>query len=275
MGKGTLLRLEDRPAVVTGAAQGIGLEIASQLAANGADVLIFDLDGDAAERAAKELSGKHGRRVEAIAGNVTSSADVDGAIERATATVGPPRLLVNCAGTATLSLIVDTDDEEWDRIVDVNLKGTFLFVRAFARELLKRQLTGAVVNIASLNATAATDGLGHYCAAKAGVSMLTKVAASELGAHGIRVNAIAPGTTHTPLTEQLGTVSGLMGEAFREHTPAGRLGQPIDIANAAVFLCSDEADWITGVTLPVDGGNHVRGLFSYWDTMQAQLAESR
>jgi glucose 1-dehydrogenase len=130
---------------------------------------------------------------------------------------------------------------------------------------------GAIVNTSSLNAEAATEGLAHYCAAKAAVSQLTKVAALELAPLGVRVNAVAPGITRTPMSEG-GFLGGRMGEEFLAHTPMGRFGEPEDIARAVTLLASEEAGWVTGVTLPVDGGGHLRGLFDYWNTMQEEPA---
>jgi glucose 1-dehydrogenase len=257
-------------AVVTGAGQGMGNQIARRLMEHGVNVLVFELDGELGESAAEELTS-HASEARALAytGSVSSSDDVEAAFDAATAAFGTPQVVVNNAGTANLTLIVDTPEEDWDLVFDVCAKGTFLCTRAHARRLLAADLPGAVVNISSLNYAAATDGLCHYCAAKAAVSQFTKVAAAELAPHGIRVNAIAPGLTRTPMSEG-GFLSGRMGEEFLARTPLGRFGEPDDIARVAAFLCSEDGGWITGATVPVDGGGHIRGLHNYWATMQAE-----
>ncbi len=249
-------------AIVTGGAQGIGLGIARQLIERGASVLLFDLNEDAVKEAAAGLpSGK----AAGFAGSVTSADDWAAAFEAASESFGPVSILANNAGWASMALVVDLDEGDWEQCFDVCAKGTFLGTKEFARRA--GDSGGAVVNTSSLNAEAATDGLAHYCAAKAAVSQFTKVAAAELAPSGIRVNAVAPGITRTPMSEG-GFLAGRMGEEFIAHTPMGRFGEPDDIARAVAFLASDDAGWVTGVTLPVDGGGHIRGLQNYWATMQ-------
>jgi NAD(P)-dependent dehydrogenase (short-subunit alcohol dehydrogenase family) len=264
------MQLVGSSAIVTGGAQGIGLAVAQRLLDDGASVLLFDLNPDGAEEARASLAAGAGdERVALYAGSVDSSADVDAAFDAATERFGVPQLLVNNAGWANMTLIVDTPEDEWDRVFSVCAKGTFLGTRAFARRAIEAGLGGAIVNTSSLNYEAATDGIAHYCAAKAAVSQFTKVAAAELAPHGIRVNAVAPGLTRTPMSEG-GFLAGRMGEEFLARTPLGRFGEPEDIARAASFLLSEEAGWVTGVTLNVDGGAHIRGLHNYWATMQAE-----
>jgi len=267
------MKLMGNRAIVTGGAQGIGRGIVERLLEHGADVAILDLDEALAEQTAAELRPQHPERtVSALGADIRKKDAIEAALDELEPN-GPVDILVNCAGTAILTPIVDIGEDEWDMVLDVNLKGTFLTTQAVAKRLLAADAPGSIVNISSLNALAGTDGLAHYSAAKAGVSMFTQVAAAEFGRHGIRVNAVAPGTTRTPLTESIGTVSGLMGDEFIARTPLGRLGVPDDLAKAVVFLCSDYAEWVTGVTLSVDGGNHIRGLHSYWDVWQTQLSE--
>ncbi len=255
-------------AIVTGAGRGIGRRIAQRLMGAGADVLIFEFDGVQAEQTALELTAEAGgeRKAMAYAGSVSSAADVAAAWDTATSAFGTPQLLVNNAGTASMSLIVDTLEEDWNSVFDSCAKGTFLCTREHARRLLPTGLPGAIVNISSINYEFATEGLCHYCAAKAAISQFTKVAALEFAPDNIRVNAIAPGLTRTPMSEG-GFLSGRMGEEFVAHTPLGRFGETDDIALVAAFLCSTDSQWITGATLPVDGGGHMRGLFNYWGTM--------
>ena len=255
-------------AVVTGAGRGMGRRIAQRLMDAGANVTIFEFDGEQAERTAAELSAEstNGTRAIAQAGSVASADDVVAAYDAATAAFGLPQLLVNNAGTAAMTLIVDTPEEDWDSVFDVCAKGTFLCTREHARRLLPTGQGGAIVNISSVNYQAATEGVAHYCAAKAAISQFTKVAALEFAPGNIRVNAVAPGLTRTPMSEG-GFLGGRMGEEFIAHTPLGRFGETEDIARVVVFLCSDDSQWITGATIPVDGGGHIRGLHNYWATM--------
>jgi 3-oxoacyl-[acyl-carrier protein] reductase len=250
-------------AVVTGGGRGIGKAIAAELLARGASVVALEVEPEHARQAQAELGA--GDRLAFSIGSVVDAEDVTAAFDLAEERFGPVGMLVNNAGTAAMAPIVDMSEADWDLIVDTCMKGTFLCTREFGRRAIDAGHGGAVVNISSLNAIAATDGLAHYCAAKAGVAQFTKVAAAEFGRFGIRVNAIAPGTTETPLSE--GFTIGAMGDEFLAHTPLGppRHGRPSDIANVAAFLLSDLSGRVTGHMIPVDGGNHIRGLFSYWD----------
>jgi NAD(P)-dependent dehydrogenase (short-subunit alcohol dehydrogenase family) len=262
------VELVGRTALITGAGQGIGYAIAARLMAHGANVATLEFDQANVDTVGAKLEAEAGNGTRAIAvrGDVTVAADVERAFAEARAAFGPVTLAVNNAGTASLARVENMTEEEWDRCVDVCLKGVFLVTRQFAREAIETGAGGAIVNISSQNFDSATDGLGHYCAAKAGVSQLTKVHALELARHNVRVNAIAPGITRTPLSEG-GFLSGRMGEEFLAHTPLGRFGMPDDIARVATFLLSDHAQWVTGATIPVDGGSHMRGLHNYYDTV--------
>lgn len=256
-------------AIVTGAAQGIGLGISAVLIQRGASVVLFDLNEQAVQRAAATLEAEHGAgRAVAHAGSVASAADVKAAFDLATERFGRPAILANNAGWASMALIADLDEKDWDTCIDVCAKGTFMCTREFARRVrVSAGGGGAIVNTSSQNAHDATDGIAHYCAAKAAVSQFTKVAAAELAPYGVRVNAVAPGITRTPMSEG-GFLAGRMGEEFLAHTPLGRFGEPEDVARAVAFLASDDAGWVTGITLAVDGGGHIRGLQNYWATMQ-------
>jgi 3-oxoacyl-[acyl-carrier protein] reductase len=262
------MELAGNHALVTGGGRGIGKAIVAELLGRGAHVTVLEVEPAHVEVAQEELAALSGdgERLVFSIGSVSVADDVAAAFALADERFGPVHMLVNNAGTAAMAPVVDMTEEDWDLIVDTCMKGTFLCTRAYARQAIAHGEGGAIVNISSLNALAATDGLGHYCAAKAGVSQFTKVCAGELGRHDIRVNAIAPGTTRTPLSE--GFTIGGMGQAFLDRVVIGadpRHTEPQDIANVAAFLLSDLAGRITGVTIPVDGGNHVRGLFSYWD----------
>jgi 3-oxoacyl-[acyl-carrier protein] reductase len=246
-------------ALITGGAGQIGTAIAARLLAAGASVLLFDRD---AERAAQALDVLGSDRVAAEIGDVASAADVEAAFERC----GPVDVLVNNAGLSRLGLIADTAEDDWELVFDVCAKGTFLCTRAFARQATAG---GAIVNTSSLNSLAATDGMAAYCAAKAAVNQFTKVAAAELAPRGIRVNAVAPGLTGMPMSGPA-FLEGPMGREFVARTPLGRPGRPEDIARAVAFLVSEEAGWITGVTLSVDGGAHIRGLHNFWSTLHPE-----
>lgn len=267
------MELEGTNALVTGGGRGIGKAVVAELLRRDVTVTVLELEPEhvaAAESELDELS-EGGARLAFQLGSVTLADDVDAAFALAAERFGPVGMLVNNAGTAALSPVVETTEESWDLIVDTCLKGTFLCTRAYARAAIAAGVGGAIVNISSLNAIAATDGLGHYCAAKAGVSQFTKVCAGEFGRYGIRVNAIAPGTTRTPLGE--GFTVGRMGDEFLARTLIGRSprhGEAQDIADVTAFLLSGLAARITGVTVPVDGGGHVRGLFSYWDVAKEE-----
>lgn len=260
-------------AVVTGGASGIGKAITAELLRRGANVAVIDINPETSATAEKELGelATSGNVLVWQVGDVASAADVAATFDLANDTFGVVDMLVNNAGTATMSLVVDTSEEEWDLIVGGLLKGTFLATREFGRRLIPTGRGGAIVNISSLNAVAATDGLGHYCAAKAGVMQFTQVCAGEMGRYGIRANSIGPGTTRTPLGE--GFLVGQIGQEFADRVLVGpevRHNEATDIADVAMFLLSEQAQRITGHFIPVDGGQHVRGLHSYWDVAKAQ-----
>ena len=260
-------------AVVTGAGQGLGREIARHLMAAGADVLVFDLDGDRAEHAARELAAEQtGRRALAFAGDVADEGDVREAFDIATEALGTPYILVNNALYNLLRPIVTLPADEWDRVFGVIARGTFLATRELGRRFMEHGLSGgAVVNISTLNYTIATTGLAAYCSSKAAVSQFTKAAALEYAPLGIRVNAIAPGLIDTPLARRFLGDEPHVAQAFVDRAPLGRIGQTDDMAKVVVFLASAAAAWITGVTLNVDGGMHLLGVPDNWELMKGPL----
>jgi 3-oxoacyl-[acyl-carrier protein] reductase len=241
-------RLRDRVAVVTGGASGIGREIARRFAEEGARVALGDRNAAALEDAAKEL----GQACTTRAGDVRVEADVEALVEQAAAVFGRVDVGVNCAGLGTLAPIADHPLESWDEVLGVCLTGVFLSIKHEARRMLAQGEGGVIVNIASINARQPGEGMAAYCTAKAGVEMLTRVAAMELAPSGIRVCGIGPGFVETPLTDFARQIPAI-GEAYLRSIPLGRVGRPADVASAALFLASDEASWVTGETLFVDG----------------------
>lgn len=241
-------RLAGKTAVITGGASGIGREIARRFVEEGARVALGDRNGALLAEAAAEL----GTACVAAEMDVTAERDVEKLVETAADAFGRLDIGVNCAGLGVFAPIVDLDESRWDLVVDVCLKGVFLALKHEARRMIAEGHGGAIVNLASINARQPAEGLAAYCAAKAGVEMLTRCAAMELGPSGIRVTGIGPGLIDTPLTAFQRANPALRAE-FLANIPAGRIGAPRDIANAALFLASDEADWVSGDTLFVDG----------------------
>jgi len=236
----------DRIAVVIGGASGIGWASARALAADGCRVTVADRNGEGARARAGELGNPH----TAAEVDVTDEASVQRLFEE----IGPLHVVVNCAGFGSLGLITDLAVSEFRSVVDVCLNGSFI-VAKYAGQKLRDG--GSLVTISSLNGRQPAIGMSAYCAAKAGVSMLTQVAALEMGPRGIRVNAIAPGLVDTPLTEGSYAVPGLV-EDYLENTALGRSGKPEEIADAVVFICSPKAAWLTGEVLDLNGGAHLK-----------------
>ena len=236
-----------RVAVVVGGASGIGWATAQLLAAEGARVTIADRNTDLATQRADEL-GQTSATVE-----VTDEAGVAALFDGVVAREGRLDVVVNCAGFSGFGLITELDAEQFRSVVDVCLTGAFLVLKHAGRHLGDG---GSVVSLTSLNARQPAIGMSAYCSAKAGLSMLTQVAALEMGPRGVRVNAVAPGFVHTPLTEGAVAIPGVV-EEYVENTPLGRAGTPEDVAAAVVFLCSPSASWLTGEVLDLNGGAHL------------------
>jgi 3-oxoacyl-[acyl-carrier protein] reductase len=240
------MRFQDKTVVVTGASRGIGREIARAFAREGARVACVATTEGGAQATVDAI----GNGARAYACDVSDSAAVDSLFEKVTADLGTPAVLVNNAGITRDTLIVRMKEEDWDRVLDVNLKGAFLCTRAVTRPMMKARY-GRIVNISSIIGTTGAAGQANYAAAKAGLSGLTKSIAKELGSRGITCNAVAPGFIETDMTDAL---SGELREQVVKTAPAGRLGLPADVAHAVLFLAGDEAAYITGQTLTVDGG---------------------
>jgi 2-hydroxycyclohexanecarboxyl-CoA dehydrogenase len=243
------MSLDGSVALVTGAARGIGAAIAHRLADAGATVVVADLDGDAAASTAGTLAGK----AIGVAIDVSSSASVDRALARVRADVGPPDILVNNAGIDVIKPFVDSTEDEWDRIIAVNLKGPINCTRAVLDAMIERK-SGRIVNIASDAGRVGSSGEAVYSATKGGVIAFTKTLAREAARHGITVNCVCPGPTETALLGQVAEYSQKLYDGLSRAIPLGRTAQPDDIAPAVAFLVSPEAGYITGQTLSVSGG---------------------
>ena len=244
-------RFKDKVVIVTGAGSGIGRVMAQRFAAEGARVAVVDWLGDSAEAVAAEIS-KAGGRSAAIKADVSSAEDVDSMVREVTSQFGPVNVLINNAAIADGDDVLQIDHATWDRDVAVVLKSVFLCSKAVLPSMIERQ-GGAIVNIASVNGMSAL-GNEAYSAAKAGVINLTQGIAVRYGGQGIRCNAIAPGTIRTPIWEKRIARDPAVFKRLVRWYPLGRVGEPDDVANAAMFLASDEASWITGTVLRVDGG---------------------
>ncbi|MGO4255917.1 SDR family oxidoreductase [Marmoricola sp. RAF53] len=249
-------RFEGKVVLVTGAARGIGWGTASRFAAEGASVALLDLDGDAAEDAAASLVAAQGGRAIGIGADVTDSASVQAAVDRTAEVLGGLDVLVNNAGITRDNLVHRMSEDEWDQVVDVHLKGAFLMSKA-AQVHFVRQRSGRIVNLSSVSALG-TRGQVNYSAAKMGIQGMTRTLAIELGPYGVCVNAVAPGFIATEMTDATAARLGLSVEEFRqsnaEVTPLRRVGQPDDVAGVIAFLSSEDAAYVTGQTLYVDGG---------------------
>jgi 3-oxoacyl-[acyl-carrier protein] reductase len=240
---------EGKVAVVTGAARGIGQAISKRLAQEGADVVLCDLQAEWLAETAGIVEGL-GRKALSLAVDVGDSEAVNACINEVVKVFGKVDIMINNAGITKDTLLVRMSDDDWDAVLRVNLKGTFLFSRAVAKHMMK-QRSGAIVNIASISGVIGTAGQANYAASKAGVIALTKSTANELASRGVRANAIAPGFISSKMTDAL---SEDVRKQYLSRIPLGRFGTVEDIANAVVFLASEQSSYMTGQTLHVNGG---------------------
>lgn len=244
------LSLENKVAIVTGGAQGIGYAVAETLAQRGASVMIADVITEKAESAAKEIAEKTGQRVVAQTVDVTDSASVKAMVDAVIEQFGKVDILVNNAGITRDNLVMRISEADWDAVLDINLKGAFNCAQAVIRPMMKQRY-GRIINMSSVSGVVGQAGQANYSSSKAGLLGLTKALAKEVGSRNITVNAIAPGFIETRLTANLPQE---LRDFSIKLTPVGRFGKPEDIANAVAFLVAEESSFITGATLQVDGG---------------------
>ena len=248
--------LKGKVAIVTGAARGIGAAIAKKLAERGADVAICDLKAEWCDETVKALEAV-GAKAKGYGVNVAVSSEVDACVKSVISDFGKVDIMVNNAGITKDGLLMRMSDEDWDAVIDVNLKGTFLFTRAVSRPMMKNkaedgtQLGGSIINIASVVGIMGNAGQANYTASKGGVIALTKTTAKELGSRNVRCNAVAPGFIQSKMTDVL---PDDVKKAYMDTIPLKRFGTALDIARCVAFLVSDEAAYITGQIISVNGG---------------------
>ena len=247
------MRLADKVALVTGAAQGIGLACAQAFARQGAQVVIADMNEEVGRREALRLRAE-GLPVSFVACNVSRKADVEGAVAAAVNEFGRLDVLVANAGIVHAAEFLDIEEADFDRVIAVNLKGVFLAGQAAARQMVKQGGGGAIINMSSVNAILAIPNQVPYVVSKGAINQLTKVMSLSLATHGIRVNGIGPGTILTELARTAVLGNREAERKILSRTPMGRMGDPDEVAQVAVFLASDEASYVTGQTIYPDGG---------------------
>ncbi|WP_059103127.1 3-oxoacyl-[acyl-carrier-protein] reductase [Shouchella shacheensis] len=241
------MKLENKVALITGAARGIGAATAKTFAKEGATLILTDLQAELLSELEAEL---HACEVKTVVANVTSREDIQALFKETLESYGRIDAVINNAGITADATLAKMSEEQWDQVIDINLKGVFNVGQA-AAAVMKEQNGGVILNAASVVGLYGNFGQTNYAASKGGVISMTKTWAKELGRYGIRVNAIAPGFIATPMTAKM---PAKVLEMMKEQSPLGVMGRPEDVANAYAFLASDEAAFITGTVLSVDGG---------------------
>ena len=247
------MRLKGKIAVVTGAGQGIGRGIAEGFADEGADIVVNDLKIDARTDEVACNIRKKGRRVLTVQGDVSKRADLERVFETAWQQLGPVDVLVNNAGIETIVPFLELTDRQWEDVTNVNLKGGWMASQILCKRLIAEGRKGAIVNIGSIQAGRVLPGRTHYAPSKLAIEALTRNLSAEVGAHGIRVNCIHPGLIDTPMIRWVLESADILPQVLAQIS-LGRPGQPCEIGMAAAFLASDEAAYITGQSIYVDGG---------------------
>ncbi len=250
------MRFKEKSVIVTGGASGIGRAIAEQFAQEGATVIVADIDRESTQDTVEAISARGGRALP-VNVDVSNPGSVQQMIDTTVDANGRLDVIVNSAAVPSVSKIIDISFETWNKVLNINLTGTFLCAQAAARCMVDAG-GGRIINLASVNGQRAITGRGAYTAAKGGVIMLTKIMAAELGPENITVNAVAPGPVDTPMVKEMHSAS--TREAWYRALPIKRYAQPDEVANATLFLASSEAGYITGHILNVDGGFDATGL---------------
>lgn len=245
------MRLKEKVAIVTGAASGIGREIARLFAVEGAKVAIFDKNLEGGQETLSILMKSGGEGI-AIGGDVVNVTDVENMVEETVRTFGQLDILVNNSGVLVVRDIIDLTFGEWDRVLDINLKGTFICSKLAVEQMVKQGRGGSIVNIASDLGVIGLRGCTAYCASKGGIVSFTRALALDGAKRGIRANCVCPSTIETPMLTD--TFSEEAKESLLASLPIGRLGKPLDVALAALYMASDEASYVTGTILMCDGG---------------------
>jgi NAD(P)-dependent dehydrogenase (short-subunit alcohol dehydrogenase family) len=247
--------LKDKVAIITGARRGMGRTHALTLAKAGAKVVVSDISLEDCQKVVKEIE-KEGGQAMALKCDVSKKEEVEAMVKKTIETFGKVDILVNNAGILQFKPLLELTEEDWDKVLGVNLRGYFLCAQACAKEMIKQKLGGAIVNIASI----AMGGMGvgfpaisHYCASKGGIVAMTEAVALELAPHNIRVNAIAPGAIDTPMSSSTKQDPKVL-EGTLARIPMHRMGKPEEISNAVLFLASDKSSYMTGSVVVVDGG---------------------
>ncbi len=244
--------LEGKSAIITGSGSGLGMAVAKGFAMAGANLALVDSNLESVKKLAEEIANS-GYRAIPIKADVTSSEQVRAAVDTVVKEFKGVDILVNCAGIARRMPLEEFDEEAWDLVINVNLKGTFLFTKYAALEMLKKG-KGSIVNFGSLGSVVAIPSSAAYCSSKGGVAMMTKTAACEWAKRGVRVNAVLPGTFETPLLQQCIDQDPTYGEEMLKRFPIGRFAKPEEIVGTCIFLSSDASSYVVGHLLAVDGG---------------------